>query len=117
MHFTLLGIKKKQNNNTKIHTTMVKHIVCFKLKEEHLSLINQTRDILLSMRQKCDLAKTVDVHIDELHSERSFDIMLEVSVDSFEALEAYQKDPYHCNIVKKHMASVTEKSITMDYAY
>jgi hypothetical protein len=46
---------------------------------------------------------------------RSYDVMLTVLVDNFDALKEYQQDEYHCNVVKKHMHAVTENSVAIDY--
>ena len=32
-----------------------------------------------------------------------------------EDLDNYQKDPYHCNVVKKHMHANASASIAIDY--
>ena len=79
---------------------MVKHIVCFKLTEPTAKLIEETKNVLLSMRGKVPTALDVQVNCDELHSARSYDIILEVLVEDWAALEVYQQDMYHCNIVK-----------------
>lgn len=94
---------------------MVKHIVCFKLENNSPEQCKMAQDVILSMRGKVPTAKDIQAHIDALHSERSFDVMLEVLVDSWASLDEYQNDPYHCNIVKKHLGSVSEKSISFDY--
>ncbi|MGN0187311.1 MAG: Dabb family protein [Paludibacteraceae bacterium] len=94
---------------------MVRHIVCFKLADSTPETRATARDVLLSMRGKVPTAQQIDVFVDELHSARSFDIMLQVDVQSFEALEQYQNDPYHCNIVKKHMHDVAAQSIALDF--
>ena len=39
----------------------------------------------------------------------------EVPADDFDALDSYQKDAYHCGVVKTHMHAVCESSIAMDY--
>ena len=52
--------------------------------------------------------------VDFLHSERSYDLILEVTVDDRAALERYQKDPYHCGTVKAHMHAVREASVAVD---
>lgn len=92
---------------------MIKHIVCFKLKEGESPL--KAKEVLLSMTGNVPTAKNIVVSIDELHSARSFDVMLEVILDDFKALEEYQVDAYHVEVVKKHMHAVTEKSIAMDF--
>lgn len=92
---------------------MIKHIVCFKLKDGESA--QKAKEVLLSMTGKVPTAKAISVGVDELHSARSFDIILEVLLDDFKALEEYQVDPYHCEVVKKHMHAVAEKSIALDF--
>lgn len=94
---------------------MVKHIVCFKLAEPSEQLLKSTRDIILTMRGKVPTALTVEANIDQLHSARSYDIILEVTVEDWAKLGEYQNDPYHCNVVKKHMHAVASSSIALDY--
>lgn len=38
-----------------------------------------------------------------------------MTLESPEALEAYQQDPYHCEVVKTYVASVREKAVAVDY--
>lgn len=94
---------------------MIKHIVCFKLENPSIELCNKTKEILLSMKGNVPMLIDVCVGIDFLHSPRSYDIILETYFDSKEDLEAYQVDPYHCSVVKKHMHSVASSSIAIDY--
>lgn len=94
---------------------MIKHIVCFKLKDPSREECEKARDILLSMKGNVSLVRSIEVGIDFLHSERSYDLILEVILDNAEALELYQNDPYHCSVVKKHMHAVRESSIAIDY--
>ena len=94
---------------------MIKHIVCFKLAEPTEEILTQTKDILLSMDGKVDLLRGIEVGVDFLKSDRSYDIILQVLLDDEKALEAYQNDPYHCDVVKKHMHTVSSSSISVDY--
>lgn len=94
---------------------MIKHIVCFKLKDNSLENCEKARDVLMSMKENVSLLKDIHVGIDFLHSERSYDIILETILEDEKALEAYQKDSYHCEVVKKHMHAVRESSIAIDY--
>ena len=80
---------------------MVKHVVCFKLKKGEDPL--KAKEILLSMKGKVPTLRGIEVGIDELHSDRSFDVMLTVLLDDFAALSEYQNDPYHCSVVKEYM--------------
>lgn len=94
---------------------MVKHVVCFKLTDGSRKNCELAREVLMSMDGKVETVKGITVSIDELRTPRSYDVMLEVLVDSFEALEVYQQDPYHCNVVKKHMHAVAASSIALDF--
>lgn len=94
---------------------MIKHIVCFKLKNPTEEECRKAADVLLSMKGNVELLRDIQVGIDFLHSERSYDLILEVVLDSKEALDAYQEHPYHVNVVKKHMHAVRETSVAIDY--
>lgn len=94
---------------------MIRHIVCFKLAENTPSKCAEARNVLLSMRGQVPTAQRIKVFVDELHSPRSFDLMLQVDLLSFADLERYQNDPYHCNVVKTHMHAVAERSIALDF--
>lgn len=94
---------------------MVRHIVLFKLKDPSQKNLSQTKQILLSMQGKVPQLRGIEVGCDFLHSERSYDIGLTVTVDNQKALDDYQNDPYHCDVVKKHMHTVRESSIAIDY--
>lgn len=95
---------------------MVRHIVCYKLKDPTDEVKQKTKEIFLSMQGRVPEVKSVAVGIDELHRERSFDIVLDVTFESFEAMAAYQNDPYHVSVVKKHVHSVKETAVSVDYS-
>lgn len=94
---------------------MIKHIVCFKLKDNSPAECEKAKEVLLSMQGNVPQLRDIKVGIDFLHSERSYDIILEVLLDDEAALESYQNDPYHCSVVKTHMHAVCEASVAVDY--
>ncbi len=94
---------------------MIKHIVVFKLAHPTNELLTETKNILLSMKGVVPQIKDIEVGVDFLHSQRSYDIILSVVLENADALDAYQNDPYHVNVVKKHMHAVQEKSVAIDY--
>lgn len=94
---------------------MIKHIVCFKLKDNSEAECQKAAEVLRSMEGKVDLIKSIEVGTDFLHSGRSYDVILQVVLEDAKALEEYQKDPYHCDVVKEHMHRVTENSVAIDY--
>ena len=92
---------------------MIKHIVCFKLKEG--TNVKETADVLRSMEGKVPTALKIEVGEDFLHSDRSYDIILQVTLKDKASLDEYQLDPYHCSVVKKHMHAVRVASVAVDY--
>lgn len=96
---------------------MLKHIVCFKLKDNSLANCEKAKEVLLSMQGNVELLRDIRVGIDFLHSERSYDLILEVVLDDEQALEAYQQHPYHVQVVKKHMHAVRETCVAVDYIF
>lgn len=94
---------------------MIKHTVCFKLKDNSPEECNKAAQILRSMDGNVELLRGIEVGVDFLHSPRSYDIILQVLLDDEKALEEYQNDKYHCSVVKKHMHSVAESSVAIDF--
>ena len=92
----------------------MKHIVLFKLKENSEETQNKVASILRKMNpETVPMVHSLNVYLDFLHSERSFDLMLEVDLPA-EQLSNYANDPFHCDI-KKEFAPFVEKTITIDY--
>ena len=94
---------------------MIKHIVCFKLKDNSPENCAKAKEVLLSMDGNVSLLRGIEVGVDFLHSGRSYDVILQVKLDDEAALDAYQNDPYHCEVVKKHMHAVCETCVAIDY--
>jgi len=94
---------------------MIKHIVCFKLKENGEKACRMAKETLMSMKGHVPMIKDINVGIDFLHSDRSYDLILEVILENKEALDAYQKDPYHVDVVKTYMHKVRQASVSVDY--
>ena len=46
------------------------------------------------------MVREIEVGADFLKSARSYDIILQVTLDDVQALDAYQEDPYHVDVVK-----------------
>lgn len=92
---------------------MIKHIVCFKLKDGED--VNKAKEILLSMKDNVPMLRDIQVGVDILHSERSYDLYLSVVVDDMKALEEYQNHPYHVDVVKMHMHKVRKSSVAVDF--
>lgn len=94
---------------------MIKHIVCFKLKENTQAARDQAAGILRSMEGNVPQLRGIEVGTDFLRSNRSYDVILQVVLEDETALDAYQQDPYHCGVVKAHMHEAAETSVAIDY--
>ena len=90
-------------------------VLMIKLKDNSKEQCEKLRDLFMTMKGRVPQALDVEAGADFLHSERSFDVCLTVTLESPEALEEYQKDPYHCNTVKTYVATVREKAVAVDY--
>jgi len=94
---------------------MVKHIVLYKVKEPVEENKAKAKTMLMSMEGKVPQIKKIEVGTNYLGSDRSYDVALTVTVDSKDALVAYQLDPYHVGTVKPCMHELREVSVTVDY--
>lgn len=93
---------------------MITHIVFFKLRDRSPRSVEKAKEILLSMKGKIPQLRHLEVGIDVLHSERSYDLALVTKFDSLEELDAYQKNPVHVQVAK-YMTSVRESAVAVDY--
>jgi len=93
---------------------MITHIVFFKLKNRNPLNVEKARDVLLGMKGRIPQLRHLEVGVDLLHSERSYDIALVAKFDSLEELKAYQAHPVHVKVAE-YMTSVREAAVAVDY--
>lgn len=94
---------------------MFTHIVFFKLKEptaENLKFVEKT---LLSMNGNIKELKQLEVGVDVLRSDRSYDIGIITRFDNKEDYLAYDVNEFHVEKVKKVIGSYLERSKTIDF--
>ncbi|MBQ7645818.1 MAG: Dabb family protein [Clostridia bacterium] len=94
---------------------MIKHIVCFKLKDNTKESKEQAKEMIMSMVGKVPMLRGLEAGTDFLCSPRSYDVILQALLDDEKALEAYQSDPYHAGVVKKYLGEAAEASRALDY--
>jgi hypothetical protein len=94
---------------------MITHIVLFKLTDPSPENLAATRNKLLSMNGNIDLLRHLEVGVDLIRSERSYDIALTTRFDSLDDLQAYQIHPYHAGEVVPHMKAVCSSIVAVDY--
>lgn len=94
---------------------MIRHLVMYKLTDK--SNDEKLVEMFGTMKAKIDILKEVSANIDYLKEDRSFDVVLDVVVESKEDLVLYKNHPYHAEIVKPFVHSIVEKSVCVDYEY
>jgi hypothetical protein len=94
---------------------MIAHIVLFKLSSPTDENCRAVRDMLLSMHGHIDLLRHIEVGLDVIHSERSYDVALYTRFDSLADLQAYQIHPYHAGTVIPFMKANCSSIVAADY--
>lgn len=94
---------------------MFTHIVLFKLKEPTLENVKFVEKTLLSMKGNIKQLKELEVGVDVLRSDRSYDIGIITRFDNKEDYLAYDVDEFHVEKVKKVIGSYLEGSKTLDF--
>jgi len=77
---------------------MITHIVFFKLTEKNPENLQAAKEKLSSLMGKVESLRSLEVGVDVMGRERSFDLALTARFDSLEGLEAYQQHPYHVEV-------------------
>lgn len=94
---------------------MFTHVVFFKLKEPTVDNMEKARKLLADMKGKIEQLKGLEVGVDVVHSERSYDIALITRFDSQKDMDDYQIHPYHVNEVLKNLKPMLQSSAAVDY--
>lgn len=93
---------------------MIRHIVLFKIKEEHKKDIPALIDGFYGMKGKVEGLLEIEAGADFLGSERSYDLALICTFADRASFDAYQTHPAHMP-VKKRMHEVREGSVACDF--
>lgn len=91
---------------------MITHIVFFKLKDK--GNIERTREVLSAMEGKIPVLRHLEVGVDVLKTDRSYDLALLAKFDSLEDLQIYQDHPVHQEVIK-YIGTVKESVLAVDY--
>ncbi|MEC0329685.1 Dabb family protein [Paenibacillus macerans] len=95
---------------------MIKHIVLFKLKDASPESVERTAAVLRGLEGKVEQLRGLEVGIDVVRSQRSYDIALIATFDSLEDLEGYQVHPEHKKLIE-HMTQVRESQVAVDFEF
>ncbi len=94
---------------------MITHVVFFRLNDPEPATIAQTQALLLSMADRIPLLRHLEVGVDIVRSERSYDLALITKFDSLADLRAYQDHPYHADTIVPHVKAVSTSVVAVDF--
>jgi len=85
---------------------MIKHVVLFKLKEfenedQKAIIINKIKNALLSLKNKVDVLRYIEVGNNYQLNTNSFDLCLITHFDSLADMDAYQMHPEHLKVSRE----------------
>lgn len=100
---------------------MVKHIVLFKFNEfaneaEKMEKLNEIKNALLSLLDKVDALKSIEVGINENPNEQ-FDLSLISTHDNMEQLKEYATHPDHVEVSKELIRPILASRSCVDYSF
>jgi lambda repressor-like predicted transcriptional regulator len=98
---------------------MIKHIVLWKLKEQHNgktkdTLANEMTSRLLELKKLIPEIKFMEVGRNVIYPERNHDLVLVSEFNSFDDLELYANHPEHLKVVAFVKEIVTSRA-AIDY--
>lgn len=100
---------------------MINHIVLFKLKEfenedQKAVIRNKIKTALLSLKDKIQELKHIEVALNHKLNSDSFDICLITHFETLEDFNLYQEHTDHLKVVELVKANVTERA-AVDYEF
>jgi hypothetical protein len=93
---------------------MITHIVLFKLLDCTPEKAVAARQVLAGMAGRISELRHLEVGVNLVHSDRSYDLALLARFDSLNDLQAYQVHPVHVEVVK-YLQGVRQSAIVVDY--
>lgn len=93
---------------------MLNHIVLIKLRDASPENSEKVRGVLAGMTGKIPQLRHLEVGVNIVHSDRSYDLALVARFDSVDDLQAYQNHPVHVEVVK-YMQEVRQAAVVVDY--
>ena len=94
---------------------MITHIVFFKMAEPRQENAALVKEKLLTMSGKIKELKYIEVGLDVIHSERSYDVALITKFDSLEDLYTYNVCDYHAGEVVPFIKARSVGSAAVDF--
>ena len=91
---------------------MVKHVVCQKFSDK--AAAGRAKELLLALVGRVPSLRSMEVGLDYLGSQRSYDLVLIATFDDREGLAAYDAHPAHRE-VREYIAAHRTGTVSVDY--
>lgn len=95
---------------------MLLHLVLFQFKEEAKPQLEEAVRRLKGMVGPVEVIRDLKAGIDVVHSGRSFDLGLSVTLDDRRALEVYNDHPAHVP-VKQFLGTLYQQAVSADFEF
>ncbi len=93
---------------------MLTHVVLFKLKDPTPGNLEEARSLMAGMGGQIPELRHLEVGVDVIRSNRSYDLALVAKFDSLEGFRAYQAHPAHQAVVRPLLAA-SDSIVAVDY--
>lgn len=93
---------------------MLKHVVMWKFKEGERENMLLFRERLLALKGQIPEIRSMEVGVNIVPSERSYDAVLIAEFDSVDAMRSYSVNPLHA-AVSDFCKTIRESSVSVDY--
>jgi hypothetical protein len=93
---------------------MITHIVLFKLVQTDAASIAAAKTALAGLKGQIPFLRHLEIGVNIVHTERSYDLALVAKFDSLEDLQSYQNHPAHVEVVK-YLQGIRQSTVTVDY--
>jgi hypothetical protein len=93
---------------------MLAHVVFFKLQDPTTENAEALQTKLQGLQGQVPQLRHIEVGIDIVRSERSYDVALYTKFDSMDDMQAYQIHPYHQEVLA-FVRSVAASVVAVDY--
>lgn len=95
---------------------MVLHLVLFRFKDEAKVHLDEAVRRLQSMVGAVEVIRDLKAGKDFLHSGRSYDLAVAVTLDDRRALEVYNDHPAHLP-VKQYLGPLYDQAVAVDFEF
>jgi hypothetical protein len=94
---------------------MVTHMVLFKLVDPSPERLAATCAVLAAMPDHIPQLRYIELGVDSLRQEGSYDLALLTRFDGWEDFHAYRTHPYHVEVVNAHLRDVLAGRAVVDW--